>query len=41
MNEKEIRPQLFHAAVQNHWTILTMVEESNSVEEIFRELTRE
>ncbi|HNW49497.1 MAG TPA: ATP-binding cassette domain-containing protein [Prolixibacteraceae bacterium] len=38
--EKEIRPALFHAAVQNRWTILTMVEESNSFEEIFRELTR-
>jgi ABC-2 type transport system ATP-binding protein len=37
---KDIRPELFHAAVQNHWTILTMVEESDSFEEIFRELTR-
>jgi ABC-2 type transport system ATP-binding protein len=38
--EKDIRPELFHAAVQNHWTILTLVEESDSFEEIFRELTR-
>jgi ABC-2 type transport system ATP-binding protein len=38
--EKDIRPELFRAAVQNHWTILTLAEESNSFEEIFRELTR-
>jgi ABC-2 type transport system ATP-binding protein len=37
---KDIRPELFHAAVQNHWTILTLAEESDSFEEIFRELTR-
>lgn len=38
--EKDIRPELFRAAVQNHWTILTLVEESDSFEDIFRELTR-
>jgi ABC-2 type transport system ATP-binding protein len=38
--EKDIRPELFHAAVQNNWTILTLIEESDSFEEIFRELTR-
>jgi ABC-2 type transport system ATP-binding protein len=37
--EKDIRPDLFHAAVQNHWTILTLAEESDSFEDIFRELT--
>jgi len=37
--EKDIRPELFHTAVQNHWTILTLAEESDSFEEIFRELT--
>jgi ABC-2 type transport system ATP-binding protein len=38
--EKDIRPELFHTAIKNHWTILTLAEESNSFEEIFRELTR-
>jgi ABC-2 type transport system ATP-binding protein len=38
--KNDIRPELFHVAVKNQWTILTMAEESNSFEDVFRELTR-
>jgi ABC-2 type transport system ATP-binding protein len=38
--KNDIRPELFHAAVKNQWTILTMAEESGSFEDVFRELTK-
>jgi ABC-2 type transport system ATP-binding protein len=38
--EEDIRPKLFEATVKNNWTLLTMAEQSNSVESIFRELTQ-
>lgn len=38
--EEDIRPKLFEITVRNNWTLLTMAEQSNSVESIFRELTQ-
>jgi len=38
--DEDIRPKLFDTAVKNSWTLLTMAEQSNSVESIFRELTQ-
>lgn len=38
--EEDIRPKLFEITVKNNWTLLTMAEQSNSVESIFRELTQ-
>ncbi|HKM93380.1 MAG TPA: gliding motility-associated ABC transporter ATP-binding subunit GldA [Prolixibacteraceae bacterium] len=36
----DIRPELFKVAVSKGWTLLSLVEQSSSVENIFRELTR-
>jgi ABC-2 type transport system ATP-binding protein len=39
-SDEDIRPLLFKAAVERNWTILTMVEEDQRIESIFRELTQ-
>jgi len=39
--EEDIRPALFHCAVQNKWTILEMRREIASLEDVFRRLTVE
>jgi len=36
---KDVREQIFAAAVQNHWVLLEMRRESVSFEDVFRELT--
>lgn len=37
--KEDIRPLLFETAIENKWTILTMLEQQTSIENIFRELT--
>jgi ABC-2 type transport system ATP-binding protein len=38
--ENDIRPSLFKTAVDNSWTLLSLSEKQQSVENIFRELTK-
>lgn len=38
--EKDLRPELFHFAVQNQLIILTLKEQQQSLENVFQELTR-
>jgi len=38
--ESDIRPELFRTAVQKGWTIIKLVEQSGSFEDIFRDLTK-
>jgi len=38
--EGDIRPKLYETAIANQWTLLTLAEKSQSVENIFRELTQ-
>jgi ABC-2 type transport system ATP-binding protein len=40
IDKHDIRPQLFKTAVDNGWILITLSEQSRSVENIFMELTR-
>ena len=37
--DKDIRSEIFHTAVNNHWTLIELSSESSSLEDIFKELT--
>jgi len=38
--DKDIRPEIFHFAVQNNWTLIEMHKEELSVEHVFQQLTK-
>jgi len=38
---KDVRGEIFHFAVQNHWVILSMGYEDQRIEDVFRQLTKE
>lgn len=38
--KEDLRPELFKLVVQNNWTLLEMIEEKQSVESIFQQLTQ-
>ena len=40
-SEEDIRPELYRLCVENNWTILTLVEEEQPLEEVFHKLTME
>jgi ABC-2 type transport system ATP-binding protein len=38
---KDLRAAIFHSAVNNGWTLIELTKESNSLEQVFKELTEE
>ena len=36
---KDLRASIFHAAVENGWTLIELTRESSSLEDVFKELT--
>ncbi|NPA35049.1 MAG: ATP-binding cassette domain-containing protein [Chlorobi bacterium] len=38
-SEEDIRPELYELCVENNWTLLTLVEEEQPLEEVFHKLT--